>query len=95
MKNWIYSLVLLGAAVMFMGCAGPKQVSGQEFVSMLESGPHTMHHHELVGVQDGKVILKKSSRSVVSNKWKDSYYTTDVADLPEGWKKANIPASEQ
>lgn len=94
MKVWICSLLIAAVACLTAGCDSPKQVSGAEFIAMLESGPHTMHHFELMGVRDGKVILKKSSLSVVSNKWKESYFCTPLTELPEKWKQTNLPGQQ-
>ena len=92
MKKVIAVAFAIGMAFALAGCNEPKQVTCQEFMAMHARNPETMRHTEFVGSKDGKAILKVSEMSLVNKKkWNDSYFVTDIKNLPDEWVEKNTP----
>jgi hypothetical protein len=96
MKKAITISCAIGMAFTLAECNEPKQVTGQEFMTMHARNPETMRHTEFVGVKDGKAILKVSEMSLVNKKkWNNSYFVTDSKNLPVDWVEKNKPKTGQ
>ena len=96
MKKVIRVVFVIGVAFALAGCNEPKQVTGQEFMAMHARNPETMRHSEFVGVKGGKAILKVSEMSLINKKkWQDSYFVTDIENLPDEWAEKNTPSSRE
>ena len=92
MKKIIAVVFAIGMAFVLSGCNEPNQVTGQEFMAMHARNPETMRQTEFVGVRDGKAILKVSEMSLANKKkWKESYFVTDIENLPDEWVEKNQP----
>jgi len=72
------------AAFAICGCNEPAQVSGPEFVAMLNRNPESMRSTEFVGVRDGQAVLKVTTMSLVNQRrWSDTFFVTAVTNLPK------------
>ena len=92
MSKLARSAMVIGLMLILAGCRAPRELSAEEFMALHARNAETMRHSEFMGVQNGKAVLKVSTMSLVNRqKWKTSYFVTDVEKLPEGWTEKNSP----
>nr|WP_198288171.1 hypothetical protein [Leptospira weilii] len=88
-KIYFY-LVLTFSTMIFFNCDKPKEISPDEFQTLIRKSSD-LHVVTYLGIEEEKAILKVSTRpSIDSKKWKDEYfYARKTPDL-DLWIDENI-----
>ncbi len=85
-----FYLVLTFSTMIFFNCDKPKEISAEEFQTLVRKSSD-LHVVTYLGMEEEKAILKVSTRpSIDSKKWKDEYfYARKTPDL-DLWIDENI-----